>query len=197
MNNKEPFLIAVLDADVDTELLIADTRKIVKSYKELFATSADLTKPYTIILSDSLKDTADDGLVSYGSVHNTAHFDRDAQAVLKDEYADTNFGNLAKHLPFAFSIIRLSVLPPNTIIGMHTDQSCHAQLAMYTNKDCFVAARSGETAHIPVDGKLYIISTTLPHTAFNASSEERVHISISIFDKDYTNILKQSAVQLT
>jgi aspartyl/asparaginyl beta-hydroxylase (cupin superfamily) len=86
--------------------------------------------------------------------------------------------------------MRLSVLPASTIITMHTDASCHAQLAITTNEDCFVAARTGETRHVPVDGKLYIISTTLPHTAFNASEQERIHLSISIYDEDYIKMLK-------
>lgn len=192
-NTSEPFLIAALDLDMDISPLIAETKKIVAGYKRDYSHEFDLTRPYTIVLTDSPQDGDSDGLISYDTVHNKAHFDRDVQATLKEEYLQTSFGSLATKLPFSFSIIRLSVLPPRTIIGMHTDKSCHAQLAMYTNQDCFVAARSGETKHIPTDGKLYIISTTLPHMAFNASEEERTHISISIFDKDYTRILQENA----
>lgn len=188
----EPFLIAILDTDIDIEPLVRETRKIVAAYKKNYSDKVDLTRPYTIVLTESEQDSKDGGLVSYDTVHDQAHFDRDKPAVLKAEYQKTAFKDLVAKLPFPFSIIRLSVLPPTTIIGMHTDESCHAQLAMYTNQDCFVAARSGETKHVPTDGKLYIISTTLPHMAFNSSQEERVHVSISIFDEDYTNLLKQN-----
>lgn len=85
-------------------------------------------------------------------------------------------------LPFKFSIMRLSVLPPATIIRMHQDLAPHAQLAIDTNDECFVVCGNGQTKHVPVDGKVYVFSTTLTHTAFNASDGERIHLSMSVYN---------------
>lgn len=191
MNASEPFLISIIDLGVDSNPIVDDCLQIVEEFKKIEAGKKDLTKPYSIVLTENpgVDETAGE-LVSYSEVHNKRYFDRNNEAHLKDIYRDTALRELVSKLPFPFSIMRLSVLPPNTIISMHTDASCHAQLAISTNEDCFVAARSGETKHVPVDSKLYVISTTLPHTAFNASSEERVHLSISIFDEDYVKMLK-------
>jgi hypothetical protein len=191
MSKTEPFLISVIDLNIDVKPIVDDCIRIVDEFKKLEADKKDLTKPYSIVLTENpgVDETAGE-LVSYSDIHNKSYFDRNNEAHLKDIYRNTGLSQLVSKLPFPFSIMRLSVLPPNTIISMHTDASCHAQLAIITNEDCFVAARSGETKHVPVDAKLYIISTTLPHTAFNASAEERIHLSISIYDKDYVKMLK-------
>jgi hypothetical protein len=195
MNKPEPFLISVIDLNIDVKPIVGDCLRIVEDFKKIESDNKDLTKPYSIVLTENpgVEETAGE-LVSYSDIHNKSYFDRDNEAHLKDTYVTTALKQLIPALPFPFSIMRLSVLPPNTIISMHTDASCHAQLAITTNDDCFVAARSGETKHVPVDGKLYVISTTLPHTAFNASSEERIHLSISIYDKDYVKMLKDEGL---
>lgn len=187
----EPFLIAELPLDIDIEPIIADCKRIIDDFKKSARSDHDLTKPYSIVLTyNPGTDEVKGNLVNYTDIHNQKYFDRKNQAYLQDAYSGTSLVGLIAALPFPFSIIRISVLPPNTIITMHTDDACHAQLAIDTNEDCFVAARTGEARHIPADGKLYVISTTLPHTAFNASSKERSHISISIFDEDYVKLLR-------
>jgi len=193
MDKAERFLIDIIGLDIDVNPIVKDCQKIVEDFKKA-EDNKDLTKPYSIVLTENpgVEETAGE-LVSYSDIHNKKYFDRTNEAHLKDIYQTTSLAGLVEKLPFPFSIMRLSVLPPSTIISMHTDASCHAQLAITTNEDCFVAARTGETRHVPVDGKLYVISTTLPHTAFNASSEERIHLSISIYDEDYVKMLKGEA----
>lgn len=186
----EPFLIDIIKTDIDMGPVIKDVQKIIEEYKSAHSEKMDLSKPYSILLSDLESKKTESTIVSYTDVHNKKFFDHPEAAVLHPQYAATSLQGIVEKLPFPFSIFRLSILPPNTIIGMHTDDACHAQLAVVTNEDCFVAARSGETKHVPVDGNLYVISTTLPHTAFNASQHERVHISISIFDDAYIALVK-------
>lgn len=191
MNKTDPFLIAVIDLNLDIEPIVKDCLRIVQEFKTIESTNKDLTKPYSIVLTENPGvDETSGELVSYSDTHNKSYFDRVNEAHLKNIYLNTGLESLVSKLPFPFSIMRLSILPPNTIISMHTDASCHAQLAITTNDDCFVAARSGETKYVPMDAKLYIISTTLPHTAFNASADERIHLSISIFDEDYVKLLR-------
>lgn len=198
MNKKsapsEPFLIAKVKLDVDIDAVVADCIRIIDDFKRSSRGKHDLTKPYSITLTHNPGlDESKGNLVNYSEIHNQKYFDRNNQATLQAQYADTSLGALVKALPFPFSIMRISVLPPSTIISMHTDNAAHAQLALATNEDCFVAARSGEAHHIPTDGSLYVISTTLPHTAFNASAKERSHLSISIFDNDYVELLRKAA----
>lgn len=189
----DQFLIDIVSISADTAGIVSGCQKIVEDFKRSAGEAFDFSRPYSIVLSETAT-TAEknEDLVDYRTVHNQQYFDRPDQAWLKQKYTETALGGLVAKLPFPFSIMRLSVLPPNTIIGMHTDDACHAQLAITTNDDCFVAARSGETANIPMDGRLYIISTTMPHTAFNASPQERIHLSISIFDEDYVKMLRKA-----
>lgn len=191
-SHSEQFLISIIDLGIDITSIVKDCLEVVAKYKELSAETHDLSKPYSIVLTKNpdVQETAGK-LVNYSTVHNTKYFDRPSAAHLLEEHESTGLQALVDILPFPFSIMRLSILPANTIIGMHTDASCHAQLAISTNQDSFVSSRTGESMHIPVDGKLYIISTTLPHTAYNASDHERIHLSISIYDEDYVKLLQE------
>lgn len=192
MSKAEPFLITVLPIDIDVDLLVSDCLQIVDRYK-MDNQAKNLREAYSIVLTQNPDVEETHGnIVSYKDIHNTQYFDRYNQAILQPAYDDTSLKALVMQLPFPFSIIRLSVLPPSTIIAMHTDAACHAQLAITTNEDCFVAARSGAMEHVAVDSKLYVFSTTLAHTAFNASNEDRVHLSISIFDHDYVKLLRSA-----
>ena len=192
MIHKEPFLITIISIDIDIGSLVSDCLRIVDRYKSENHGAA-LREAYSIVLTQNpdIEETRGN-LITYNDIHNTQYFDRRNQATLQSPYYGTSLDDLVKRLPFPFSIIRLSILPPSTIIAMHTDAACHAQLAITTDRDCFVAARSGETKHVPVDSQLYVFSTTLPHTAFNASSIERIHLSISIFDDDYIKLIKSA-----
>lgn len=193
LNTGEPFLITKIKLDIDINFIIDDCKAIIQDYKNTAHGTHDLTKPYSITLTHNPGlEESKGNLVSYADIHKQRYFDRNNQAILQNKFAKTTLANLIDALPFPFSIVRISVLPPNSIIGMHTDSAAHAQLALVTNQDCFVAARNGEAHHLPADGILYVISTTLPHTAFNASEYERSHLSISIFDEDYVNLLKEN-----
>jgi hypothetical protein len=197
MSKSEKFLISIVPLVIDIAPIVSDCQEIVEDFKKKESERKDLTKPYSIVLTENpgVKEAAGE-LVSYSEIHNKKYFDRTNEAHLKTTYEKTSLAGLVEKLPFPFSIMRLSVLPPSTIITMHTDAACHAQLAITTNEDCFVAARTGDMRQVPVDGKLYIISTTLPHTAFNASSEERIHLSISIYDEDYVKLLKGETLSI-
>ncbi len=177
------FLQDVIELSINTDLIVEDCEKLLAAYKHNASPETDFTKPYSILLTEAPDPEKDEaGIIHYDELNKGGFFDRDTQAVLKKEYQNTNLSSLVKSLPFAFSIMRLSVLPPTTIITMHQDAAPHAQLAIRTNPDCFVACRNGEMCHVAVDGRLYVFSTTLPHTALNASQKERVHLSISIYD---------------
>jgi chemotaxis response regulator CheB len=76
------------------------------------------------------------------------------------------------------------ILPPLTIYAMHRDSSCRAHIASTTNPDCRLTSRDGESLHVPVDGRVYVVETRSEHTAFNAGAEERVHLTMSMADTE-------------
>jgi aspartyl/asparaginyl beta-hydroxylase (cupin superfamily) len=80
--------------------------------------------------------------------------------------------------------MRLNLLPSVTVFDMHRDSAPRAHIALTTNPDCFLASGDGQAHHVPADGNLYVFDTTLPHTAFNASREDRMHITISLADEE-------------
>lgn len=184
MNSKD-FLQDVIDAGIDMGRLKHDCLMLIKEFKARTLQDDpdfNFTRPYSILLTEAPEGKADEkGLIKYDELNEGGFFDRDSRAILKVDYESTYLSVLVDRLPFKFSIIRLSVLPPTTIIRMHKDLSPHAQLAIETNEESFVVCGNGETCQVPEDGRIYVFSTTLSHTAFNASDKERVHLSISVY----------------
>ena len=179
------FLQQVIELTIPIDALVADCESFLMKYKKEAPADTDFSKPYSVLLTEAPDPTvSENGLVHYDELNKGGFFDRDGYAVVKKEYLTNSFKMLVSSLPFQFSIMRLSVLPPTSIIFMHQDAAPHAQLAIRTNQDCFVACRNGQACHVPVKGNIYVFSTTEYHTAFNASPQERVHLSISIYGSE-------------
>ena len=81
-----------------------------------------------------------------------------------------------------FKLVRSRVmnLASKTCLSYHRDPTFRFHLPVYTNENCFLIIDK-QVHHLPV-GKCYIINSTLPHTAVNASWEGRTHI-IGTVDK--------------
>lgn len=80
--------------------------------------------------------------------------------------------------------VRLMVLPPRTVYGMHRDGTMRAHIPICTNVDCRLVSREGVTAHLPADGHVYVVDTGAEHTAYNAGDSERVHLVMSMADAE-------------
>jgi len=101
-----------------------------------------------------------------------------------ESFRDTYFWTVYEQLPFAVGRMRLMVLPPLTVYGMHRDGTRRAHIAITTNPDCRLVSRVGVTAHVPVDGRVYVVDTLTDHTAFNAGTTERIHLVMSMSDTE-------------
>jgi hypothetical protein len=69
---------------------------------------------------------------------------------------------------------RLMNLKSKTCLSYHKDPTPRFHIPITTNESCFFIIDK-KVHHLPV-GKCYIIDSTLPHTAVNASFEDRLHI---------------------
>ena len=69
---------------------------------------------------------------------------------------------------------RMMNLKSKTCLSYHKDPTVRFHMPVITNESCFLIIDK-EVHHLPA-GKCYIIDSTLPHTAVNASFEDRIHI---------------------
>lgn len=105
-------------------------------------------------------------------------------SVFNEAFCDTYFFEIYNALPFQAGRVRLMMLPPLKIYKMHRDATKRAHIAIVTNPDCRLVFRSGQTAHVPADGRLYVADTREFHTAYNAGDSERVHLAISMAETE-------------
>lgn len=101
-----------------------------------------------------------------------------------EDFKDTIFYSIYRQMPFRIGRMRLMLLSPLSIYAIHRDSAPRAHIAITTNPACFLMSGSGETSHVPTDGNVHIFDTTSPHTAFNASLENRVHLTMSMADEE-------------
>ena len=87
-------------------------------------------------------------------------------------------------MPFRIGRMRLNLLPPLTVFSMHRDSAPRAHIALTTNPDCFLTSGDGQAHHVPADGNVHVFDTTLPHTAFNSSHEDRIHLTMALADEE-------------
>lgn len=102
--------------------------------------------------------------------------------------AETEFKHFFFDMPYINSILekynlcrsRVMKLRSKRCLSYHKDPTKRFHLPVITNQNCFFVINNN-VHHLPV-GKCYIMDTTLPHTAVNASFEDRIHI-IGTVDK--------------
>ncbi len=91
--------------------------------------------------------------------------------------------NLFDTLPYINSIMdehkllrtRVMKMKPRTCYYWHFDNTKRLHIPIVTNPHCFLLI-DGTQIHLPATGEAYIMDTTKPHTALNASKEDRIHI---------------------
>lgn len=62
---------------------------------------------------------------------------------------------------------RLMLLPSLTVYKMHKDSARRAHIAVRTNADTRLVFRDGFSYHVPPNGRLHVLNTTVPHPAYN------------------------------
>lgn len=105
-------------------------------------------------------------------------------SVFNESFKNTIFYRIYRQMPFRIGRMRIMLLNPLSIYAVHRDSAPRAHIAITTNPACFLMTGGGETSHVPADGNVYIFDTTLPHTAFNASLESRVHLTMALADEE-------------
>lgn len=74
---------------------------------------------------------------------------------------------------------RLLTLDSGESYTAHTDPDDRFQLAIITNPDCYMIDLDNLIMHhLPVDGQLYTMDTSVRHTATNFGAKPRVHLNV-------------------
>jgi len=100
----------------------------------------------------------------------------------KTSYLHEIHGAVNAELGGTVGRMRLMKLSPRECYTFHKDDNVRYHLAVRTNPKAFVAFEAG-LRHIPADGRLYRVDTTVPHTALNGGGEDRIHVVISTFSE--------------
>lgn len=76
---------------------------------------------------------------------------------------------------------RLMLSNPKTCLSWHRDSTYRMHIPIFTQEGCFMAWNDC-TLHMP-EGSCYWTDTTVPHTAFNGSFKERIHLVATVEKK--------------
>ncbi len=181
------FLLGALLVGVDIEKLLADYQSTLGQYALKASPRADGSTLRSISLTHrpNASDPLYDGNnTQYDPATNRKLFLESDFTVFNEGFRKTAFYNLYKALPFRVGRMRLNLLPALTVFNMHRDSAPRGHIALITNPDCFLASGDGQAVHIPPDGNVYLFDTTLPHTAFNSSRLDRLHLTMSLADEE-------------
>lgn len=76
--------------------------------------------------------------------------------------------------------VRLMKSMPKTCLSWHCDNSTRLHFPIKTQEGCFMVIED-EVTHMPAN-TWWWTNTLVPHTAFNASLEERIHLVAVVFN---------------
>jgi aspartyl/asparaginyl beta-hydroxylase (cupin superfamily) len=77
--------------------------------------------------------------------------------------------------------VRLMQSKPKTCLTWHNDNSKRIHLPIKTNAGCQMVIEN-QVQHMPA-GTWWLTDTTVPHTAFNASTESRIHLVAVVLEE--------------
>ncbi|MBF6063535.1 aspartyl/asparaginyl beta-hydroxylase domain-containing protein [Nocardia terpenica] len=123
-----------------------------------------------------------DGLESQFAPDGTLRYLESEFCCFNDDFADTYFATVWRSVRALYPVgrMRLMIVGPQQIYRMHADATKRAHLAIHTDPDAFLVGPDGHGHHVPADGRLRVFDTRLRHTAFNAGTTQRVHLTISM-----------------
>lgn len=87
--------------------------------------------------------------------------------------------NNLKNDGLSYGRVRIMSMPPGKAYSYHMDCETRLHFALKTNDKCMFII-DDEVFRVPSDETGYVLNTTLPHTAINASSENRIHLVIDL-----------------
>ena len=97
-------------------------------------------------------------------------------SVVCDLFKNTYFETVISNIQTQYNIVRgrFMRMEHKTCLTYHKDQTKRIHIPVYTNNDCMMII-DDKVCRIPF-GSTYLVDTTLPHTALNASKDPRVHL---------------------
>lgn len=96
--------------------------------------------------------------------------------LFKNTYIEEVINTIKKQYPIVRG--RFMKMKHKTCLSMHTDASKRIHIPIYTNENCMMIVNN-TIVNLPY-GKTYLVDTTYPHTAINASKDSRVHLVFCI-----------------
>lgn len=178
-----PFLMAVHDLGIEVSDLVGDYQRIVQD--QLSGNPGDVPTIVSFTHRHGASNPIlDGGETQYDQTTGVRKFAESDFCEFNEKLKDTAFYDLYLALPFTVGRMRIRALRPGVAMAMHNDPSPRAHVALVTNPHCFLTSGQGESHHVPADGKVYVFDTRLTHTAFNASREERLHLTIALADSE-------------
>lgn len=181
------FLLGIIQTDFDVEQMVAGYRDVLGRHAVLSSPRADGSTLRSVSLTHRPKAETpvyDGNNTQYDPKTNQKLFLERDFSVFNPDFMDTVFYDIYQRMPFRVGRMRLNLLPPLTVFTMHRDSAPRAHIALTTNPDCFLNSGDGQAHHIPTDGNVYVFDTKLPHTAFNASREDRIHLTMALADEE-------------
>jgi len=104
--------------------------------------------------------------------------------VLCSLFVDTLFESVYNSITKEYNIGRLRLMKskPKTCLSWHKDTSPRLHFPVKTQEGCIMVIED-ECFHIP-NNEWYWTNTTVKHTAFNGSFEDRIHLVATILEEE-------------
>ncbi len=190
LSHEAPPRLAGASPDVAYALdgLAFDPRRIRSDYQELLrrapayaglGTDPGLGLTHRPGAPDPWRDAA---IGQFNPVTGAKRYEEEEFSSFQDGCRDLVFFEIYRCVPFRVGRMRLITLDPADIYHMHTDSTRKAHVAVETNEDCRLLFRTGQTYRVPLDGRVHLIDTRTPHSAYNAGEQSRVHLVLSVLD---------------
>jgi hypothetical protein len=83
---------------------------------------------------------------------------------------------------FTFDSVNYRYLMPNTAYNWHVDTGGNClHIPLISNEGCWFVYQN-KSVYMPVDGSLYTVNNSRPHTFVNAGMEPRLHVTFETLD---------------
>lgn len=184
---KNQFLLGIIPAGFDPVQLASEYQSIIQQHAVRHTPRADGSTLRSISLThrpNAVEPLYDGNNTQFDPATNRKLFLERDFSEFNQDFLNTAFYQVYRQLPFQAGRMRLNLLPPLTVFTMHRDSAPRAHIALVTNPNCFLMSGDGQAYHVPADGSIYIFDTTLPHTALNASREDRFHLTMPLADEE-------------
>ena len=99
-----------------------------------------------------------------------------------EPFRGTVFEEMYRYLRLRHTIgrFRIMKMKPSTCLSWHTDTQIRIHYPLKTQEGCLMVI-GDEVKHLPKN-EWWLTNTRIPHTAFNGSREDRIHLVANVLD---------------